>query len=97
MPPSKRGAGQCQIINPLGLGTRGSYCASWVWKSPLVTLGESFWLIDLAASWAPICPSSDADASPARKRPLPSELMFAVPTSGLWSVLVRACRTASSA
>ena len=39
MPPSKRGAGQSQIINPLGLGTRASYCASWGLRSRAHAVG----------------------------------------------------------
>ena len=39
MPPSKRRAGQSQIINPLGLGTRASYCASWGLRSRAHAVG----------------------------------------------------------
>lgn len=31
--PPKRGAGESQIINPLGCGWRANYCASWVWTT----------------------------------------------------------------
>lgn len=55
MPPSKRSAGRSQIINPLGPGTRASYCASWVWMTGCPSLVARLCLSSEVAGFGSPC------------------------------------------